>query len=228
VPNDIASLFAKRHRAAVTDGAKENLATEGNLGWERKQELGDVAENTHFLCITHKGNAINKKMLELDNAFISGLIHVCLAFRGSGCLDSLRKIARNWMASNFHFERWEAENQDREAREADAYRHRIIDMFLPKSQGRRAVRLASYLRRFATGNWKQRFTFEHICRGCCRGRGHALAKAQNILLPRLLQSFRMFGRNNFTGANAAVADTAVPILVHGLLIDCMVVLFTGR
>jgi hypothetical protein len=172
----------------------------------------------------------------LEENFVTGLIHLSLALRQSGQTAAARAIARRLIVSSLRdggFKLIDGVNHG-PGPDANEYREYIICKFAVVNSGTRAWKKSSakkrvILQRLANGDWQKRNKFEHYCSGpeCCQDIDHCIQQIDNLLLPILFGSFRMYSRNNYTGSERTMLDVCIPFFCHGLLTDVIEEMFSN-
>lgn len=201
-PGEVAALFRRRVRVAMTDGAAYNKKCERHMVSER-----DGWQTIHILCNIHIVAGIYRKTFGLMQSFVDNMVVYSLSLRPTGQMAAFRRAFRRVI------ERDMVLTTSPPGPEALRFRDLVLETFCGGAE-HTALKLA--LVRCCSGDWRRRGVIE-VYAPDGEDRRAMLAMLEGFLMPALAGHCpRTFPVSRWTGLDDALLDAGLFSCVHGL------------
>jgi len=203
-------IFPYRSVVSLADSHRSNIAAE-------RVDAHEHAGWTHVAlrCRIHRLDTCEKRVVDLCRSTISGMVNLGLyltGFQRDEVMDKMRDIIRKELKI------YVASPASTRARDRRA---ELQQVFMSSSCRRAAEQRRVVWDELWNGDITNESEIQHVCRGCCRDRDHAVEKMTGVGLDLLWSGRRQWSRKSWDGHDLAIDDVAVLQATHGLLSRAM-------
>lgn len=199
--SESSEAFQRRIRIAMTDAAAYKTKCERHI----MEGRSSACTHIHLYCDVHVLAGIHRRVYDVVDGTISGMIAVALSVSHAGQVSMLRMSLRKVLAARLRLVYCEA------SASAAVYRDNMLNLFLGRSAETAKVRAA--ITRCASGDWRKGDCFEYFAQP-----EETVEQAMQVFAPSVLgHAPAAFPRHRWAGASSSMRDFGLLTCIHGLL-----------